>query len=275
MPASGMGESFPLAIRKALHQYFPDIRYYCDRIESTSFHHFFTDLPNPCCVAVMGLKPFREKGFIELDPLLSALMIEKLLGGKGEERADLSPLTETEQGVIEFLLLKLFSEIHKISGEKAKIHFRLEQMIMEPSRLRVFEREKQEMVCLKVHVSLLKAAGFVNIYLPHPWIVEGFLKDLPGDKTAARQKAMKENLKNFDFLPVTVWGCLGEASLSFEDLKTLEEGDVLLFDKTGIKKKGKAFKGEIDLRVGKTTGGSLKAGWEGFAAGGECRLKSS
>lgn len=263
----------PLAIRKALHQYFSDIRYYCDRIEPTTFHHFFTDLPNPCCVAVVGLKPFREKGFIELDPLLSALMIEKLLGGKGEDRADLSPLTETEQGVIEFLLLKLFSEIHKISGEKAKVHFRLEQMILEPGRLRVYEREKQEMVCLKIHVSLLAHSGFVNIYLPHPWIVEGFLKDLSGDKKSALQKEMKQNLKNFDFLPVTVWGCLGEATLSAAEIQTLEEGDVLLFDKTAIKKKGKDFRGEIDLRVGLTTGGALKAGWEGFQAGGECKLK--
>lgn len=275
LPSHGVRETFHLAIRKAIHQYIPDIRYYLEQVQFSNFHDFFIDLPNPSCVAVVGMEPFSSKAFIELDPLLSLSVIEKLLGGKGEPPEDISPLTETEQGVVEFLLLKILSQIHKLCGEKARMHFRLEQMILEPAQLRRFEKEGQELVCLKVHVALLNQSGFVNIYLPSPWILEGFLKDLPGDKSAFQHQEQKENLKHYDFLSVELWGEGGEATVSYKDLKNLNLGDVILFDETGLAKTPKGWKGNLHLHVGSGLSGGFLAGWNGFEEGGRCFLKGS
>lgn len=275
LPAHGVRETFHLAIRKAFHQHLPDIRYHLERVGFSRFHDFFVDLPNPCCVAVVGMEPFPSKAFVELDPLLSLAVIEKLLGGEAGEggEAGLFPLTETEQGVVEFLILKILSQIHKLCGEQARMHLRLEQMVLEPLCLRRFENQAGELVCLKVRVALLQQSGFVNIWLPSPWVLEGFLKDLPGDRLSAHHQEVKENLKYYDFIPVELWGSGGTASVSRRDLKNLEAGDVILFDRTALAKTGGGWKGSLYLHVGEGNAGGFLADWNGFQEGGRCLLK--
>lgn len=275
LPATGVRENFHLSIRKALHKYLPDVGYYLERIDEISFKEFFTKLPSACCVGVLGLEPFRQKAFVELDPFISHLVIEKLLGGKGENFGELKPLTETEQGVIEFLFLKLLSQIHKLCGEKARLHFRLERMILEPAHIREFGKEEESFVCLKVHLSLLKHSGFINIYLPHPWVLEGFLKDFPADRSAFGWAEEKENLRKHLDQPCPLWGSLGETHLSYSDLKTLEEGDVVLLDQAHLKKKKEGWKGEVSLFVGKGESGGFKASWDGFQEGGKISLSGT
>src|SRR3989338_3057291 len=272
LSSSGLQETFPLSIRKSLNQYLPDLRYYLERIETLSYHDFFVSLPNPSSVAVIGLEPFKEKGLIELDPALSFTIIEKLLGGKGDTTFELRPFTETEQGVVEFLLLKLLAEIHKEAGNKPKLHFRLERMVLEPAHLKAKMQDDLPMVCLKVHVALSNKSGFVKIYLPAPWILEGFLKDLPGDAKSHSHKALKKSLRRFDFLPIDMKCGLGEAEVGFSDFEKLEEGDVILFDETHLQHKKEGWRGGVKLFVGEGEAGGLTAIWEGFSGGGLCRI---
>lgn len=272
LPAKGDKEKIQLAVRKALQQYLSDIRYYLKDVEKQTFHDFFTRLPNPCCLGVLGLEPFSEKAFVELDPVLSLLVIEKLLGGAEQEFGSLRPLTETEQGVIEFLLLKLLSQIHKLCGSNAKLHFRLEKMILEPSHVRPFEREGKDLVCLKFHVSFLKRSGFIKIYLPNPWILEGFLKDLPEDQKSLEHLELKKDLSRFDDFNCFLSGVLGRAQVVAKDLKDLEEGDVVLFDETGLKFSNRRWSGKVVVGAGKGLGGGFVADWEGFQEKGKVKL---
>lgn len=272
LPATGLRDTLNLAIRKALNKYLPDVRYYVESVQPSTFRDLFTSLPSLCTVGVLGMEPFREKGFVEIDPALSHLAITKLLGGKSEEMTELRTLTETEQGVVEFLLLKLLSQIHKQSGEAERLHFRLEQMVMEPAHLKQVTRDDFPLVCIRVHVAFLNRSGFIKIYLPHPWVMDGFLKDLPGDQKGETFKELKKNLKNFGYIPIRLLGALGEAKVDFEELKKLEEGDVVLFDETELVKKKEGIRGEIKIVTGSGESGALTALWEGFHEGGRCRI---
>ena len=272
LPATGLRETLNLAVRKALNKYLPDVRYYVESVTPTAFRDFFAALPHLCTVGVLGMEPFREKGFVEIDPVLSHLAITKLLGGKSEEMTELRSLTETEQGVIEFLLLKLLSQIHKLGGESVRLHFRLEQMVMEPAHLKQVSKDDFPLVCIRVHVAFLNRSGFVKIFLPHPWVMEGFLKDLPGDKKGEAFKEIKKNLKNFDTIPVRLKGVLGEAEVEPGDIQNLEEGDVVLFDETELVKKRDGIRGEVKIVAGDGESGGLTALWEGFADKGRCKI---
>lgn len=272
LPATGARDHFQLAIRKALHQYLPDIRYYLERIEFVSPRDLAGNLPPICTVGVLGMEPFSAKAFVEIDPLISSLVIDKLLGGKGESRDELRTLTESEQGVIEFLILKLLSQIHKLCGDQARLHFRLDQMVLEQAQFRHFAKEETPLVVLKVHTALLRHSGFVNIYLPTPWVLEGFLKEIPEDKSSMEHQERRANLKHFAALPLTLWSELGNAVVSNSDLERLEAGDVVLFDETGIVKRSDGWRGEVKLVTGQGEAGGLTALWNGFETGGLCRL---
>lgn len=264
LPRRGLKEELQVAIRKTLYHYLSEVGFFLEKIEELSFKDFFAGLPSPCCVAVLSCEPFVVKGFVAIDPLLSHLVIEKLLGGKGSSFGELRPLTETEQGVIEFLLLKLLAQIHKLSGEKAKLHFRLEKMVLEPSHLRGSGQENEALVCLKFHLSFLNHSGFVNLYLPHPWVLEGFLKGLPEATSAEEQKELNARLAAFADFPCEVWASLGEISLSFADLKSLETGDVVLLDQARLRQSQGDWQGEVHVRVGKGEQGGFIASWNGF-----------
>lgn len=264
LPRSGLKEDLQVGIRKTLHHYLSEVGFFLEKIEEISFKDFFTGLPSPCGVAVLSCEPFAVKGFVAIDPLLSHLMIEKLLGGKGSSFGELRPLTETEQGVIEFLLLKLLAQIHRLSGEKAKLHFRLEKMVLEPSHLKGSGQENEALVCLKFHLSFLNHSGFINLYLPHPWVLEGFLQGLPEAASSEEQKELNARLAAFTDFPCEVWVSLGEATLSATDLQSLETGDVVLFDRAQLRQSGGAWQGEVHLHVGKGEQGGFVARWEGF-----------
>lgn len=267
LPQAGLKEDIQLAVRKALHQYLPDIAYYLEQIEEVSFQELFRSLPSPCCVGVLGLKPFNPKGFVEIDSALSHLLIHKLLGGAEEGFHELRSLTETEQGVVEFLLLKCLAQIHKVSGEKAKLHFRLEDMVLEASQIRKFAKDDEKLACLKFHVSFLKRSGFVHLYLPHPWVLEGFLKGQEG-------RADFGDLDKYTDMECDVWGALGSAEVGYADLSSLSGGDVVLFDQTGLRKVAGHWEGSVDLLVGKGQHGRWRASWGGFAEGGKIHLQS-
>lgn len=271
LPATEARESFHLAIRKALQQYLQEIRYYLKTVEPVSFGYLSRSLPSPCCVGVLGMEPFREKAFVEVDPALGFLMIEKLLGGKGEGALELRPLTETEQGVIEFLILKVLSEIHKRCGETARLHFRLEKMILEPAHIRDYAAGEAPYVCLKNHAALLGRSGFINIHLPHPWVLEGFLKDLPTRRKLSRAES-EGPLKNFETLPVSLLGEIGSARVGAGELNRLEAGDVVLLDETSLAHAEGLFSGSVRLQAGEGEAGRLVANWRGFHDGGKVEI---
>ncbi|MBI4223485.1 MAG: hypothetical protein HY609_00995 [Deltaproteobacteria bacterium] len=268
LPQAGLKEDIQMAVRKALHQYLPDIAYYLEKIDEISFKDFYHSLSSSCCVGVLGLKPFNPKGFIEIDPVLSHLLIEKLLGGNEEGVHELRSLTETEQGVVEFLLLKLLAQIHKASGEKAKLHFRLEDMALEASQIRKFAKEEERLACLKFHVSFLKRSGFVHLYLPHPWVLEGFLKDQGFTEDVG-------DWSRYGDVTCELWGSLGQSQVGWADLENLAGGDVVLFDQTGIRKSGDHWEGEVALFVGRGEHGKWRASWDGFKENGRVRLKNN
>lgn len=273
LPAKGLRESFHLGIRKALHQYFPDIRYYVDQIISGNFQDLEKDLHYPCCVGVLSMEPLKEKAFLQIDPLIAHLAIEKLLGGQKELEVELRELTETEQGIIEFLILKILSSVDKMCGEKGRLHFRLEELLMEPGKIHKLKSENSEMVCVKVHLSLLKRSGFLNLYLPHPWIVEGFLKDLPAESTGEFLFEMKSRIKHFGPFAVDLVGSIGETTVSFGETKHLEAGDVILLDQANVKKRGENWEGEVRLAPRESFSSGLKAEWKGFKTNGKVIVK--
>lgn len=273
LPRAGLKEDLQVAIRKTLHHYLADVGFFLERIETIAFKEFFTGLPSPCCVAVLSCEPFTQKGFVTLDPLLAHLVIEKLLGGKGSSFGELRPLTETEQGVVEFLLLKLLSQIHKLSGAKAKLHFRLEKMILEPSHIRGAGGEADPLIGLKFHVSLLQHSGFVNLHLPHPWVLEGFMKGLPQEPSDEERAEFKTRLRYFDDFPCELWGALGETDLQYSELKSLEAGDVVLLDRSQVHSKGGDWEGDIRLHVGSGEQPGMAAHWGGFKSKQPLRLK--
>ncbi|MEO1174024.1 MAG: hypothetical protein AAFX94_18550, partial [Myxococcota bacterium] len=66
-------------------------------------------LPSTGCILIVGAAPTEHKLLVDIDTSLIGFAIDRLLGGAGEAGRILRPLTEIEQGVVSFLLLKVIN----------------------------------------------------------------------------------------------------------------------------------------------------------------------
>src|SRR3989338_3417837 len=264
-------DSFQQSILKVLRKHIgKETTFYLSGTGTEEVHRFYNDLPDPCAVAVLSLTPLPEKPFVQIDPLLAGLVVEKLLGGEGEEITELRYLTESEQGVLEFLLMELLSVVHKVEEHSPSCHFRLDSFAKTPKEIQRFVPEKSTLSSLTFYVKINNRSGFVKIYLPHSLVTQGLLAK--GVKTS-QHRGMKKVLKSFGGLRTFVWGELGEATISSGELKSLERGDVVLFDETALQTNAGRFAGEVLLRVGNGEAGAILSEWKGFSERGKVALK--
>ena len=68
-------------------------------------------LADPCCCSILGLVPRTDKALIEVDLPSAQLAIDKLLGGTAEGADAHRPLSEIEEGVFSFVLLKALAVV--------------------------------------------------------------------------------------------------------------------------------------------------------------------
>ena len=69
-------------------------------------------IPQTTCLLALGAAPLEHKILVELDMALAAFTIDRLLGGNGDAGQILRPLTEIEEGVLSFVVLKVLQHMN-------------------------------------------------------------------------------------------------------------------------------------------------------------------
>ena len=85
-------------------------------------------IPGTTFLAIIGLPPFAEKLVVEVDLRFVYAAINKLLGGHGISVDMHRPLTEIEQGVFSYLLLKVLMLFQEEVAAVEQVAVRLEDM---------------------------------------------------------------------------------------------------------------------------------------------------
>ena len=239
-------------------------RWTLEQLETVSGKDFYSRLPDPCIVAALSLPPVSHKAFLRIDLQLAIRLIDKLLGGEGETPSEIRPLTDTEQGVLEYFLLQVIAAVHTAFGKKQRCYFRLEQTVMHPQNLERMVETGAKLCLLTYRMTVLGESAVVQLALPHPFVVDGLLKDLPGDIVSGTQESLRKQLRHFAGFKTDLWGEVGSAEVSMKDLSHLESGDVVLFDQTGLNVSSGHWSGDVILKVGDGEHGGFVGRWDGF-----------
>lgn len=191
--------------------------------------------------AVLGLAPHTEKAILEIDTLLAHLMVDKLLGGREDPMTMIRSPTEIEQAVLSFLILKALAAIFDLSGDQARVHFRLEKLVTDvdflpkPSGVATGDRS----LLATFHLEMGERAGYARLLLPGIFFKEKAVPELSGDR------AFK-----LGFLETEVRFELGRTTLMPEQVRALEPGDVMLLEETKARAEGDSLQGSLTLRFG-------------------------
>lgn len=193
-------------------------------------------LAEPTCVAVVGLSPRTEKALLEVDLALAQRAIDKILGGSGDDADGQRPLSEIEDGVFSFILLKAL-QLLGADLEETQLAPRLEGVHGTLSSLKERFPASDPFLCVSFKLFLDKKAGFARLYLPMALTGEVLTGSVP-DPGPALQRMLQRMNERLDLVrlvnaPLTVE--VGRIALPLPDVEALDTEDIILVEESELK----------------------------------------
>jgi flagellar motor switch protein FliM len=259
LPDTSARNELGFEIRKMLYKHLGEKSYfYLDSVATETFNSFLGSIPEGALLATISVEPSATRFIVHIDNNLAFLLIDRLLGGNTEPSVENRPLSETEQGVLQYFLMQVLAQIWKTFGAAAKLHFRFERFYFDIRDIAKFANPKDNAVNLSFKVGLGDLAGFVKIIIPDS-AVNKINPSILVQKSSFEYDYFIEKLHNYEYFRTPIWADGGRATISARELTMLEEGDVIIFDETGISFNDGKPSGEVDLKVGRGEEGFLKA----------------
>ncbi|MFH1829439.1 MAG: hypothetical protein ABH871_01515 [Pseudomonadota bacterium] len=228
-------------------------------VNHESYSSFLAKLPKHALVIVIGLMPQHSKLLCEIDLTLAMMAVERMLGGHVETMPEPRALSETEQGILQYLLLQLLAQIHRACGMDARVHFRFERFAFGSDAIAPLANSDTDVAALVFRATLGRHSGFVRLIFTDPFVEEGLLNvQAPDEERPLERQYAREQMTRFDYIKVPLWAEAGRTTLTGADLKQLEEGDVVLFEQ-GDLKLSEGLAGKSILRIGDGAWGGLDA----------------
>jgi type III secretion system YscQ/HrcQ family protein len=211
-------------------------------------------IPGITLINVIGLAPLAEKILLEVDLRFVYRVVDKLLGGNGLAIDIHRPLTEIEQGVFSYVILKVLALFHQEGGfvSPEQIAIRLEDMRSDLKSTADIIRHEELWVCATWKMNFELDVGYIRALAPAS-LARRVLSTLP-PQDAAMQKRMHDCIRSrMDRLAGVVVEApieAGRIELSRENIEDLDPGDIVLFDSTSIRLQNGEPVGEAQMLVG-------------------------
>jgi flagellar motor switch protein FliM len=214
-------------------------------------------IPHSACIVVVGVAPGEEKIFVEIDPSLVGFVLERLLGGTGEHGRLLTALTEFEEGVISFLLLKIMQAFHQgfKSGQEAA--FSLDRIVSKLSDIKAITDEVNAYHRFGTRISYGNKVGYVRILLPNT-LIKSFASLLPKQSGRSDLAQMRRALSAIGESVVEGRIIGATVNLSDEDLKSLEPGDIVILENHHLTMSDGGVTGEVVVKLGAGKNGTIR-----------------
>ncbi len=232
-----------------------------EKIEESTLAKFVSSVPPISWVAVLGMEPVSHKAFMWFDSVLAHSLVDRVLGGSGETPAEIKSPTSIEEGVFQYLILKVLSFVFQVSGPAEPVHFRLEQMIKSQKELMNFGNDDTPVLRLSFKVQIGSNIGFVVLVLPHPLIEARFLqREMIHSKEGSPEFEYTQNrFSKMGYVKTQMWAEVASVTLTLAEKNQLEKDDVILFDHSACSLSAGRLQGNVVLRIGEGREGGFLA----------------
>lgn len=221
------------------------LRLTCDvtveQVEESIFHEYNNALDDYVLMGLVDVTyPDKIKAdsqvLMEISKPLSFVIIDRLLGGSGEEYEYLRDYTDIELS----LLGNLLKQLVKIMGSTWESTLEIEtelSKIETNSRFIQSINYNDTVVIIVLNVTLNQSSGKITICVPSTILDEIFKKanlfsktiNKKSDQSVEEQKAaIMESLKTSN---LTITGILGKAQATLQDIVNMQVGDLIILDK--------------------------------------------
>lgn len=205
-------------------------------IEQMTFSEFTHSLPNPTCFNLLSCEPLDGNMCLEISPLIVYPIVDRLLGGSN---ADLfipqRPLTAIELRLVSKIIDRAVSSLKEAWEQIADIDFALEETESNPALAQIVA-PNEVVVVVGFELKMGGRAGTMSLCVPYN-VIEPVVDKLSNQTWAAYKKNQKDNFNRkrvahqLDSAKLDTRAVLAHTSISLNDLRQLEIGDIIMTDK--------------------------------------------
>ena len=230
----GFKEKLKAALEPLMHA---DIDVWFDGVRSLAEGELKQVLAQPTCAAIVGLPPRTEKALLEVDLLIAQQAINKLLGGNAEDADGQRPLSEIEDGVFSFVLLKILHVLQDEAAAEKQVSLKLEGVHGTLESLAERFAVDAPMVCLSFKLFFDVKVGFARVYLPESFVRDAFPENPPseGPGLARWLVRLKERIDVVRLLSAPLCVEVGRIGLQITDVESLEVDDIILVEDSEVR----------------------------------------
>ncbi len=227
-------------------------------VDQMTYGEFLMSLPSPTSFNVFSMKPLDGSAVLEINPSIAFVMIDRLLGGRGDVYEASRELTDIEISLLDTILRIIIQNLKEAWSSVVDIYPSIETKESSPSVVQIVS-QNEIVIMVVMEIIIGNNHGMINIAYPVIYL-ESILSRLAsrdiviGEATSSkksRNKELKELIKRADILCEVI---LGKAKMSVRELLELKKGDIIRLDRSADDKalltidQKDIFLGDIGLR---------------------------
>jgi flagellar motor switch protein FliM len=230
-------EGFSRHLKTALFVYVrQSINFSLASVEQQSFGEYVESLPTPSALITFKMKSLPGSAVLEISPELTFLILDRLLGGMGDQPTKVRDLTEIETVIIRKVADRILFAFRQAWSEIFDIEPEIESLETNPQLLQVVP--PNEIVAIAtLEVRIGESTGAMSVCLPY-LTLESIMPKLSRqvwfsakfeqrESDGKGNRNIRENISCVN-LPVSVQ--LGQTKISINDLLGLKPGDSVQID---------------------------------------------
>ncbi|MHB8842275.1 MAG: flagellar motor switch protein FliM [Candidatus Aquicultor sp.] len=230
-------EGFSRHLKTALFVYVrQSINFSLASVEQQSFEEYVESLPTPSSLVTFKMKDLPGSAVLEISPELTFLILDRLLGGMGDQPTKVRDLTEIETVIIRKVSERILMAFRMAWSEIHDVEPSIESLETNPQLLQVVP-PNEIVATATLEVRIGEATGAMSVCLPYltlenvmpklsrqVWFSAKF-EHKDGEK--AENSKIRGNISKVK-LPVSIE--LGRTKISINDLLQLKPGDSIQLD---------------------------------------------
>ena len=200
------------------------------KVEQLTYEEFILALPDPTYLNAIALEPLEGNLVLEINPKIHFPMIDKMLGGKGEDfGGSRRAITDIERTLIEGVVKLLLRDLEESWKQVAKLEMSITATETSPQLLQVVA-PNEIVVLIVFELKIGEAKGFMNFCIPsivlEP-IARRFSQDWYTDRTRTSAEEVKKIKLNLLRTKIRAEAGIYGNSIKVKDLLVLAPGNVL------------------------------------------------
>lgn len=204
-------------------------------VDQYAFSEFNNAISNPAFLSIVKFEPLNGDIILDISPKLALVIIDRLLGGGGEQVGEARTFTEIEMTLLRRVVEKMLELFTEAWQNVMHLSPTLEKIETNPQFAQIIS-PSETIALITLNMAIGDAEGMFNICLPH-LAIESIVDKLSTklwfsttkreDDDDGHSELIEERLKKAD---VILKAELGTSILTVDELIGLQIGDVIKMD---------------------------------------------